>query len=865
MSQSWAITMGAVQYGFAPFYAMQIEGVPTLLMEYAGDAIAPSGYAIEGGHATTPSARNAGLIVDRSPRVGPVLDDKRHMPSAQDLEVRLFDTTAVRALLSRPTRYTTMTADITASGTTMTVDSTAGWSSVTKLHFGTSCAAYSGALWTQFLSLSRTTYGRARSYKAGTIVTDKPYIWRGRRVTLWVVLLDPTGRYVQGADILSNATAVFQGEIVKRPRRDGAEWVLQARDQVGRLRDPIGAAASGQAVWTLEDDSAVLIDANTVVSLKVQESPGVTLADVQVQPFAGLTGPIRRSRMRELIASTLDTAMTDARTGTPFWKAIPIANDSGGTKRRWQLIVPVTSSAPFVECRMSMTGAQWMTYFFKVTPMAGTWKVGTSGTLNAECPLWQDSTVNSATLAVVLDNVVPAQLPTSGWVVLEGEGRADYRKYLSYSTDAADARKVHLALDPDSAMTGADVQQLAKGEEEGQLAEVSARFLWRDSGSMPDILRRAIVSTGDAVNGAYDTLPKGQGLGLPSIDATSFATAFDEAFKDLTFAPSVDSGSTLESIFAGILRLSQRAITSRRASDGSAINIAACYVGSADSGVPVATITDAMLVSTNGRRSLRVMRTFSGPQALEVRCRAVDSETGSPREASILLRDPHLVDWAGEQWDLDVVGIDRSALLTPAIGWATSWFRGGENRQVLELDVDMTVDAQPGDIVSLSLTDPQVWDYATGAPGVSGFARVLGVQFSLQRFTQTLTVAVDGVFSSGPMAPSMTISAVNGVATSPTSIDVPSSWLALLTQAKGSASTWKVLAYLPGQDSGRAEYTVSTISSPGGGVARLTVTASPSSPTVTLTTSHRLTWPVVANGTSTQNKHLNNTDRVQWS
>ena len=50
-----------------------------------------------------------------------------------------------------------------------------------------------------------------------------------------------------------------------------------------------------------------------------------------------------------------------------------------------------------------------------------------------------------------------------------------------------------------------------------------------------------------------------------------------------------------------------------------------------------------------------------------------------------------------------------------------------------------------------------------------------------------------------------------------------------------------------------------------GGSARLTVSAYPSSPAVTLTTSYRLTWPVATECTEEQDLYLHNTDVVQWS
>jgi hypothetical protein len=192
-------------------------------------------------------------------------------------------------------------------------------------------------------------------------------------------------------------------------------------------------------------------------------------------------------------------------------------------------------------------------------------------------------------------------------------------------------------------------------------------------------------------------------------------------------------------------------------------------------------------------------------------------------------------------------------------------FRSGETRQVVELDVPPWVDAQPGDIIALDTADPNLYDYATQTQGFDGLARVIGAQVSLTTHVQTLTIVLDGIMSAGPMAPSLPIVSVGTSATAPTSIDVDDAYLDLLTHAKDGEASWTVLAYQPGNDHGHALYTVTTITEPGGGVARLTVTAYPTVPAVTLTTGWRLTWPIEDACTETQAPYLHNTNVVQWS
>lgn len=859
MSLAWSTLMRATRYGYSPLYIMRIEGIDTLLMEYVGDAVAPSGYSLEGKLPTDP---DRGLVIDRSPQIGPVIDDDKNLPKAHDLTVLLFDTDTTRTLFARPTHFAALTHSMSAIDTSINVTDTTGWPAPATAHIGASAMPIAGRTKDTFV-VTRGLYGRSRSYRAGALVTDTPYVWRGRRVELFAVLLGPTERYVQGADILSQACAVWSGYVSARPRRDGTMWRLDARDQVRRLFDPLSVAASGQARFVLGDDAYVDdVDKRTTFHVRIAEIPGAEIVNVQVQPFAAITLPIRRSQLRSLLASALDTAITSALVGTPVWVQVVETARSGGLYRYYRLQIPVTSAAQTLRGYCTVTGAGWGQTLWDVRAEATTLKQATSSTVGVDIPLWQPTRANGAGLAVTLDAVAPSDLPPAGWVLLEDDAGPSYQRYTAITTDPSDARVVHLSLDPTTAPTDADIHALARAEAEGTVGDVSATFLWRMDGQLKDIVRQALTSTGDAVHGAYDTLPKGQGLGLPDIDDASFDAVFGGAFDDLSFDIAAESGTPIAKLLTGILRLSGRALTTRRAADGSAVQIAAVSIGSAD-GLPVATISDRDLVSSQGRPPVETVDSFGGPQAIEVKCRVVETAKGTG-DRTILLQDPHLIDWSGERWQLDIYGVGRSALLAPAWAWALNHFRAGENRQAIVMRVGPQFDVQPGDIVLIDSRDPNLWNYAFGTAGYTGLARAVGAPWPLTHGVQALTVIVDGLGTPGPFAPSLPIVAVAGGATTPTSIDVDDEHLDLLVYAADGESSWKVQAYLPGQDSGEAEYTVSTVTSPGGGVARLTVTAYPSAPAVTLTTAHRLTWCRATEATEAQGRYLHNTDRVQW-
>lgn len=848
---AWTEFWSAVAYGYSPHFIARVEGRPTLFVEVVGDAVAPSGYDLD------PS-----LVVDTSAMLGPVVRDSP-IAAGYDLELRLLDTTAVRALMQRPTLVTQLRDECEVGDTALLVESIAGWSDVTVAYIGTSAEAVTGYLPRWMTVATRGVYGRERFYPKGTPVTDKPTEWQDCRVDLFAVLRDPIGNYVQGSDILDGAPAMWGGYVQERPIRNGSEWSMQCRDQVRRAVQPLGITAGGRAVWQVDDDGLIAVDANASFALEVRTN-ATDLESVVVRPFAGLSGQIRMSRARALVAEALQAAAVASGRVTTFeWRRRSDIETPGGSNPLWSIFglyctVTVTSSDHYVVAGADVSGSEVTTQTFR-GQQAMTHAAASSTTLPSFCGLITVAPIANANLSVVLDEGDPAAIPEAGMVLIEGDGRRAIRRYSSAAADDADAGMVNLQLDATSALTQEEILALAANTSQ----TMSARFFWRDTGRIYDILRRALVSTGDGSGGTYDTLPKGQGLEVPSIDEDSFEDVFDGFFRDMSFDVGADAGTNLEELFGGIMRLSRRALVARRTSGATEIRLAAIRTGSVD-GPPVLTITEDTLAFT-GRKPVRVRELFSPPQAIEVRCKSLPVDDQAAAEGIIALRKAGRA--ASRRWTLDVYGVARPSLVTAAKAWARALFIAGENQQALELDVPIWIDAQPGQIVNINLTDPNVWDYAEAAPGLIGAVRVLGSQVGPTTGVQVLTVDADGIFLPGPMAPSIAIVAVNGTASSPTSIDVDDDdeLLAVLTAAKDGQSSWKVLAYLPGQDAGRAEYTISTITQPGGGVTRLTVTAYPSAPAVTLTTSYRLTWPVEDNGTDDQARYLHNTDRVQWS
>lgn len=859
---AWSNFWGSLKYGYKPRYWLKREGVPLLFGEVLADAIAPDDYAIEAGEIDDELSRNRGLVIDPNAKVGCELDLDTGLAKAFDVSFGLLPSEVVDALFDRPVRSVELAADVAIDDTSWPVTtSTDGWESSGDLYIGTSLVTYASKTATTFEGIEQGVYGQASSFKKGSLITSDPYIWDGARVDLYAVLMDPVGRYVQGDDILSDALPLGGYYIEKQPYRDGPVWTLECRDQVRRLTQPLGVSASGTAKWDLQDDSSLVVDASVALSVRitiVEDDDTSTVEEFTIRPLAGSPASLRRTEIMARIAAAIDAART---TQGARWEAT--YRDDFGMHLEWALMVPVEDAvAAIVEVNLVAGSMQWGRIADPGIISSSTDFTGGSALAWTRTNLKVTTDITNAALSVILEDGSAADLPTSGFVLIEGDGNAQHLRYIDLQVDTIDSGVVNLTLDTNETFTGVDVQRIARDIAAQTAADVTVKFYWLDSGRLKDILRRAIVSTGEGINGTYDTLPKGQGLGLPYIEAGSFDEVFDEYFIDLAFTLASEAGTKIEELVSGILRLSRRGLVARRFNDSSLIGIAAINTGSADS-YPAATITDQQVVSGE-QRPVRVVSIYDVPQSIQAKCRTIAIGDVPEAEATLNSRDPWLKALSKVGWKLDIYGIRRRDILQAFADWSLGWYRSGRNRQVVQVDVGPEHDLQAGSSALLDLVDPATWSYAEGHAGITSPARVLGWQMSLASYVQTFLVVVDGIYSPGPMSPSLVIDAVNGTATNPTSIDVSGDVYALLEYAQSGETTWRLLAYLPGEDAPNAEYVVSDVADMGSGIARITVATVPSSPTVTLTTSYRMTWPVSARATEAQNTYLHSDQQVQW-
>ena len=852
----------ALPYGCSIWYAVRIQGVTTWHLEESGDATAPAGYTLD-----------ASLVMEGAPRLGGVVDPRSHLGAAFDFVFSFADSASVRALFSRPTLVTTLTAACSATDTSISFDTT-GWPAAGVLHINDEAIPYTGVTGTAATGCTRGDYGLASAHVAGAVVANGPRYWVGRRVDLIAVQMDGTGRYTSGG-----AVTVWTGRVVARPVRGSVTWDLQARSLDRRLTETLGTAAEGMAWWDIDDDALVSFDPAALVSAQVHEvvndlgvSAWHTIETCVLQPWAAMTSPVRASALREALRVAWDAYSHAVGIGSGQWAA---SLDATGMLRTYaftfyyaaqfvsghdtaQLIVHTTvdGQSPLTLARVAVVGST-DAYQGQTVSEGGQW---------VEMGLRQPATVRGASLSVTLTDTAPSELPASGWVRLGDKDGAEFYRYLSHSTDPVVSSRVHLQLDP---ATQPDITALGllDASEAGRV-ELDVTFLWRAQGSVADVMRQMLLSRkGDLANGAFDVIGPGGGYGLDEadVDTDSFDRVFDGALASLSCDLAIDGQVSFQRVFGDLLRLSNRAVMVVDSDTGP--KVTAINLGPPD-GPAVASFTDADLAWSSESPTAPVRPSSQREQVpgrIEVSAIPGTQAPGSPDPVPLVVRNVEGPEFGGDAWSLKLYGFGTSALVGPAFAWGRAYFVAAETRQVVEIDVSPAVRVKAGDIVSLELEDPTLWDYATGTPGYAGLARVLGVQTHPLALVRTLTVAIGGMAASGALSPSAEVLAYAGAPDDPSTISVHLDYLAVMQSYLVGVAYFDLQLYVAGFDAaGVVGYRVTAVSS-AGGVCVLSGAMTGTPVSLAGGDVFRLTLPLLEDGNAAQAAYIHSGQAVQWS
>jgi hypothetical protein len=299
---------------------------------------------------------------------------------------------------------------------------------------------------------------------------------------------------------------------------------------------------------------------------------------------------------------------------------------------------------------------------------------------------------------------------------------------------------------------------------------------------------------------------------------------------------------------------------------GSDREIACVSTGLPQNGFFVDTITDSDLVMTGGGGgSVKVLdNAYPRPNSVKVDVNLTGG--GDIGDRSVAANDVGAIRQYGvEQWAVTTHGIQQSKLSWLMIGWSKTLLGLALARpQLAQLNVHPGSIAEPGDLVRLQLTHPDLWTYSTGLPGYTGPARVLGSRLNLTTGVKMITVMLEGAHASMTLCPSEQITAI-GAGTPPAHVEIRAAAYDQFKLWFDEAGAFDVNVYEPGTTDEVDSYrwTISSVTTDGaGGNVRLYISAETG--TFTATTDWWITVPKTATATDPQNDHAHTDTTGAW-
>lgn len=851
--------IGLMRYGYAGVWGITIEGAG-----YAASPIVERSYLNTDGN----GYGVAGLVIEPSAKIGMIVDrtDKTGIGKGFDLTFKMNDTVEIRSGLF------TMNIGSGILATALVEDYIPGVSTEFKvrsiddaqaldgqvIYFGTSAmyVYWDGA--TNAL-LPDDQFSPPHIYRAGeTVITTYPDQFIGRRVSLFLTLIDPFGyRYPDNPA----QAPVWEGIISAEPERLDGEWQFTARALDRVLTDPLSGATSAKGRFVLADDYLVKFRPFDWFSIELiqlvyagstptwlswgrkEYQPYVNVVDVVTGavPVNNATGYAYGSTLR---AAFITAFAAQAWTGLPAgaavgamtWEAQPLERSesqnykpmvkitgqtqtlvSGSNTNRQWIKVKTEAQYPngpaYIMCTPEQTDA--------IRPGAhGVTELISSGA-SMDVRMLFTTAAQSAVpqLEVFIDDGDFDAIPDQGWVkVTPKEGDETVyqyaRKIVQDGGSSLGANRCFLVFDEGKGPPYA--QALVPGEE----GDLDIEFVYQDSGKVQDCMRRMIESSGIVLAGgvgygygAYDTLAEGQGY-AQYCDEKTFDRMFDGLFDSLSLEMTAEAEASFASIFGGLLTLSQRAIIMRTVITGADdLNYAnqfgqtfcAVRVGHPDSIPGDAAVIDENAIAfqrDTGQSPIRPRQRRLAPTVI-----SVDIQKAGKKVGGIVARDiARSRRGQAVKWNLKIPGVTGETIDTAVLAWSQILFRSARTEQVFEIDIRADIrKTEIGDIVSVNLKDPRLWQTSTGRPGYAGYGRIIGAQLNLRNYIKTIFVLVDGANTHKPLCPSMPVIAYEGATPgSPTAVYVPHIYLSALQG--WDSGTWRMLPYIRGDIENPASY-----------------------------------------------------------
>jgi hypothetical protein len=639
-------------------------------------------------------------------------------------------------LFRQPTLRAVLSVTVSnPAATTFNVVSTTGWSNAGHFYAGREYCTYTSTTATSFTGVTRAVAGYAHYHESETVsayatLTNTPVYWRGRLVVIFEHLVGPDGRFAGSAvnTVGTFCRELWKGFIDAQPmpytqlmslRMLPIERLLTQKLNAARTGQvitaaPLSVAGSGSALNGLVVDSYYMTAAD-----KVYVSNQHSAAENGQFPRFQVAGMQSLQRWAVSICQDVDTYLSsfvtyfpevlfDNETHAPYAVRFIFRAQSGGSRE-------FVSAAPLAWFIGNVQEAE-------IRDPTDT-RVANSFTMEL-AP--NQAPVSWMLVAIDADATgEPRSWPTSGYILLEGEGEdaVEVARYDTIDT-SIDPAGLHVAIRViERQLMG--TQRLNPWREETRITVLAGA-----SGTISDVLRTIATSSGTGARGAFDTLGFGFGWGVPD----SWLDTDKYPLNTLPCDAATDEDSSLEDLVGGWLVLLGRCLVQRRQDDG-IIRIEAVPT-TIDASSYVTTLTSADILLG----AAQVETLYDTPNMVRIE----DSHRAKRRVGQ-------LMDVPRQQAE----GAREIALVAPSITpadvvvYGTRILRLSDGQMVLTLHVAPTVTLQVGDACRLDIDHPLAWDWESGTSSGTIVARVVGAEDPLDAGPRKLTFLCPGQAQAG--------------------------------------------------------------------------------------------------------------------
>ena len=764
---------GLTGRGYSLNYYALIEGLPYRFCE------------IDPGISDADRTVSPTLIIDDSQSVTTKINREKGLSGASGVILGILDPLNSLGVFSKPTFEVQIAADVAHDDTAITLAaSTDSLPSSGLVFLGTECLKYTGntgsggAPANQLTGITRP-YGPGYDYGTDTVqkfktVTNTKKAWQGSAVRLFAQILDPFGRAVDTAWDSTYSRQVGAFQLQGLPGYDNGVWVLDCKDIIRRLTQPVVAGISAQISpfdnYDVSDQlqqigseaSQIIVDNNNgyikAVYGYTDTHGNSNGGDFEIDMTAG-GSPAKFSSFAESLqyaldhmngqtipgsAATLGSSLTVM--NVTFFSIVPEnfkTEESGSVIAQTRTVYDAFSSVGMPQLTGSL---HFEPYPDKPAPSWLNQKA-----LICQFTIGTDETIvdihtglngfDHSILVIDQTSKNPEALgtfPASGFVVIEGESKQD-GQLASY--DSKSALGERLILQNVIRQAGEPQSVFKKGKEVTSAVQIE--------GTAGSLVATVLESSGFATSarGSFDTLDKGYGYALLASDYVQDAASGDaatmstsllgapNAIPNLSFV--MTRGHSLEDMFGGIFAAFGLCLAWVRHDKKLKIGSVGCYTVGELSGVE---INDTDMIAG---KAATIKQVGTSPNVVTVKQSSSLLGDGGAQYTYRIVED--VAARGAQPSTMELYGLSDATFFTLAEQYAARLADGSFAQTSYELTVTGERDYLAGQLIQLETTYPGLWDFQAERQGFSGMARILSVSRNLSSNKVKLTVLVNGL------------------------------------------------------------------------------------------------------------------------